>query len=132
MRAIDTNVLVRLVVGDNLQQVEAADHFIGEGAWVPLVSFVEAVWVLGSIYEFKPKQLAGAIEALLDHARLVVQDGEILKMALAVFRAKPAIGFSDCVILETARKLGHIPLGTFDRNLAKLKGAEALNALPLL
>jgi predicted nucleic-acid-binding protein len=132
MRAIDTNVLVRLVVGDNLQQVEAADHFIGEGAWVPLVSFVEAVWVLGSIYEFKPKQLAGAIEALLDHAGLVVQDGEILKMALAVFRAKPAIGFSDCVILETARKLGHIPLGTFDRNLAKLKGAEALNALPVL
>jgi hypothetical protein len=30
------------------------------------------------------------------------------------------------LILETARKVGHLPLGTFDRNLSKLDGAEGL------
>jgi predicted nucleic acid-binding protein len=36
------------------------------------------------------------------------------------------LGFSDCLVLETARKAGHLPLGTFDRDLAKLDGAVRL------
>jgi predicted nucleic acid-binding protein len=46
--------------------------------------------------------------------------------ALEQYRKRPALEFSDCLILETARKAGHLPLGTFDRNLAKLDGAEGL------
>lgn len=37
-----------------------------------------------------------------------------------------ALGFSDCLVLEAARKAGHGPLGTFDRELARLDGAELL------
>jgi predicted nucleic acid-binding protein len=36
------------------------------------------------------------------------------------------LGFSDCLILEAARKAGHLPVGTFDRDLSKLDGAERL------
>jgi predicted nucleic acid-binding protein len=36
------------------------------------------------------------------------------------------LGFSDCLVLEIARKAGHLPLGTFDRNLSKLDGAQKL------
>jgi len=39
---------------------------------------------------------------------------------------RPALGFSACLVLETARKAGHLPLGTFDRDLAKLVGAVRL------
>ena len=46
--------------------------------------------------------------------------------ALEQYRNSPALGFSDCLILETVRKAGHLPLGTFDRNLSKLDGAEGL------
>jgi predicted nucleic acid-binding protein len=46
--------------------------------------------------------------------------------ALEQYRNRPALGFSDCLILETVRKAGHLPLGTFDRNLSKLDGAEGL------
>jgi predicted nucleic acid-binding protein len=46
--------------------------------------------------------------------------------ALEQYRKRPTLGFSDCLILETARKAGHLPLGTFDRNLSKLDGAEGL------
>jgi len=38
------------------------------------------------------------------------------------------VGFSDCLLLELARKAGHLPLGTFDRNLSKLPGAQSLTA----
>jgi hypothetical protein len=46
--------------------------------------------------------------------------------ALAHYLERPAIGFSDCLVLEIARQAGHLPLGTFDRNLSKLDGAERL------
>jgi predicted nucleic acid-binding protein len=36
------------------------------------------------------------------------------------------LGFSDCMMLEVARKAGHLPLGTFDKALAKLDGAQLL------
>jgi predicted nucleic acid-binding protein len=55
---------------------------------------------------------------------MTVQHSEVVSAALADFRRKPALGFSDCLVLEVARKAGHLPLGTFDAKLAKLDGAE--------
>ena len=46
MRAIDTNVLVRLLVRDDPRQCEAAEGFIAKGAWVSHLVLVETVWVL--------------------------------------------------------------------------------------
>jgi predicted nucleic acid-binding protein len=47
-------------------------------------------------------------------------------VALDLFRATPALGFSDCLMLELARRDGHLPLGTFDRNLGKIAGVQRL------
>jgi predicted nucleic acid-binding protein len=63
---------------------------------------------------------------LLNHRELVIQDPETVAAALDLFRARPALGFSDCLMLELARQAGHLPLGTFDRNLAKVDGAQKL------
>lgn len=46
--------------------------------------------------------------------------------ALVVYLHKPAPGFSDCLILEIARKAGRLPLGTFDRALGRTDGAEII------
>ncbi len=46
--------------------------------------------------------------------------------ALDHYRKKPSLGFSDCLILEVARRAGHLPLGTFDRHFGKLDGVERL------
>jgi predicted nucleic acid-binding protein len=46
---------------------------------------------------------------------------------LTHFTSKPSLGFSDCLVLETARKAGRLPLGSFDRNLSKLEGVERLS-----
>ena len=66
------------------------------------------------------------IEMLLDHRDLVLQNPEAVREALELFRAKPALGFSDCLMLHVARKAGHLPLGTFDRSLARIAGTQKL------
>ena len=126
MRAVDTNLLVRLIVRDDPKQVESAEAFIAGGAWVPQLVLAETIWVLDAVHERSAAQLAAAIEMLLNHAHLSVQDADVVGRALAQFRLRPALGFSDCLVLEIARKAGHLPLGTFDRGLSRLEGAERL------
>jgi predicted nucleic-acid-binding protein len=126
MRAIDTNVLVRLIARDDSRQAAAAEAFVEKGAWVSVLALAEATWVLATVYELSSKDLAKMIEMLLDHRDLVLQDSEAVQDALKLFKAKPALGFSDCLMLHVAQKAGHLPLGTFDRSLAKVDGAQEL------
>ena len=126
MLAVDTNVLVRLLVRDDAKQAKAADQFIATGAWVSHLVLAETLWVLQAVYNRKAAQIAAALNLLLEHESLVLQDAETVRAALVQFQLKPALGFSDCLVLEIARKAGHLPLGTFDKALAKLDGAEKL------
>ncbi len=126
MRAVDTNVLVRLVSRDDPRQVAAAEAFVARGAWVSQVVLVEAIWVLASVYELEAPAVATAVDMLLNHQDLTLQDADAVTAALEQYRAKPAVSFSDCLVLEVARKWGHLPLGTFDRDLGKQDGAQRL------
>jgi predicted nucleic-acid-binding protein len=126
MRAVDTNVLVRLIARDDPRQTRAADAFIEKGAWVSLPALTETTWVLSSVYKLTPKNLAIAVDMLLNHRDLILQDSDTIAAALELFRSQPALGFSDCLMLEMARKAGNLPLGTFDLQLAKADGAQLL------
>ena len=126
MRAVDTNVLVRLIARDHPKQVVSAEDFVSMGAWVSLLALAETTWVLSTVYDLRPADIALAIDMLLVHEDLTLQDADVVSGALEHFRKKPALGFSDCLLLEMARKAGHLPLGTFDRDLGKLHGAERL------
>lgn len=129
MRAVDTNVLVRLVTRDDAAQVAAAEDFIARGAWVSQLVLMEAVWVLDSVYELNAEQLITAVDMLLEHKDLTVDGADSVRDALQHYRRKKSsVSFSDCLVLEAARRAGHLPLGTFDRNLSKLPGAERLGA----
>lgn len=126
MRAVDTNVLVRLVARDDPKQVAAAEAFVARGAWVSHVVLVEAVWVLTSVYELEPPAIARAVEMLLDHRELTIHDSDSVAAALEQYRTRPAVSFSDCLVLELARRAGHLPLATFDKDLSRLEGAQRL------
>ncbi len=126
MRAVDTNVIVRLVTGDDERQVEAAERFVAPGAWVSLLALAEAAWVLDSVYGKRAAEIAKAVDMLLKHAHLTIEDSDVVTTALESFRMQPSLGFFDCLLLADARKGGHVPLGTFDRALAKLDGAEKI------
>ena len=126
MREIDTNVLVRLVTRDDARQVAAAEAFVARGAWVPHLVLAEATRVLSSVYGRDAGDIAVAVEMLLNHQDLTLQDADAVAAAVQRFRKRPALGFSDCLVLEVARKAGHVPLGTFDRDLGRLDDVERL------
>ena len=126
MRAVDTNVLVRLMTRDDVKQLAAAESFVASGAWVPHLAIAEATWVLVSVYDRGPEAIATAVDMLLSHEHLTVQDGDVVTAAITQFRQHPKVGFSDCLMVEIARKAGHTPLGTFDRDVSKIDGAQRL------
>ena len=126
MRAVDTNVLVRLLTRDDARQVAVAEDFVTTGAWVPQLGIAEVTWVLTSVYGRGREAIATAVEMLLNHQHLTVQDADAVAAALESFRTHPAVDFSDCLMVEAARKAGHLPLGTFDRRLARVEGVRRL------
>jgi predicted nucleic-acid-binding protein len=126
MRAVDTNVLVRLITRDDARQVAAAESFVAKGAWVPQLAIAEATWVLATVYGCDVRAIATAVEMLLSHEHLMVQDSDAVAAAVARFREQSKVGFSDCLMVEISRKAGHTPLGTFDRDLGKIDGAQRL------
>ncbi len=126
MHAIDTNVLLRLITRDEAVQVEAAEAFVSKGVWVSHVVLAETTWVLSDGFDLARAQIAEIIEMLLTHQQLTFQDGDVVRAALDQYRDAPNVGFSDCLVLEIARKAGHLPFGTFDKRLSKLEGAERL------
>jgi predicted nucleic-acid-binding protein len=126
MRAVDTNVLVRLITRDDKKQVESAEEYVSKGAWVSHLVLAETSWVLDSVYDRTREDIAKAVEMLLNHEHLTLQDQDVVEAAVEKFRRHRGVTFSDALVLEIARKSGHIPLGTFDRNLAKLEGGKRL------
>jgi len=102
--------------------VRAAEEFIVGGAWVSHLVLAETVWVLDAVYDRTAEQVGTAVEMLLNHKEPTLQDAEMVTSALETFRERPTLGFSDCLVLEIARKAGHLPLGTFARDLAEVDG----------
>lgn len=126
MHAADTNVLVRLITRDDEAQLHSAEEFIAPGAWVSHIVLVETMWVLDAVYELDRKQIATATEMLLNHRSLAVQGADVVAAALLTFRRHAGVGFSDCLALEVARRAGHLPVGTFDRQFARLPDVQRL------
>jgi predicted nucleic-acid-binding protein len=126
MRAVDTNVIVRLITGDDARQTAIAEAFVEKGAWVSVLALAEATWILSAVYQRNAVGIATALEMLLNHRDLTLQDADAVAAALELFRLRPALGFSDCLMLQLARKAGHLPLGTFHRALGKTDGAQKL------
>jgi predicted nucleic-acid-binding protein len=126
MVAVDTNVLVGLLTRDDADQVSAAEAFVSGGAWVSHLVLAQTFWVLDSVYDLTRAQIATAIEMLLNHREQSLQDADVVTAALEHYRRRPAVEFSDCLVLEIARKAGHLPAGTFDRNFAKLNDVRRL------
>ena len=126
MRAVDTNVLVRLIVRDDPEQVDRAEAFVAQGAWVSLLVLAEAVWVLDSVYGLNRERIGIVVRMLIDHDHLTLQEADVVRTAHSMFERERSVGFSDCLIVEAARKAGHVPVGAFDRRMGRLNGTHRM------
>ena len=64
MRAIDTNVLLRLIARDDRKQVERAEAFVASGAWVSHLVLAETVSVLESVYGLRHNEIAATLQKI--------------------------------------------------------------------
>lgn len=121
--AFDTNILARVLLGDEPVQTAVAErHFLehtrGDGVLVGHVVLAELAWVMGSGYGLSAEQVRERIASLIRTHGVFVPD---LETALEALR-RDAVGsasFSDYLILVGARAVGATPLLTFDAKLAR-------------
>ncbi len=127
MPGIDTNVLVRYLVKDDLEQAQAARVLL-EGLTPDSPGFicrevmVELVWVLGRAYQFSRAQIAFVLDQLGSTDGLVLEAGDDVAHAATRYGMGGA-DFSDMMILAAAERARAGPLYTFDRALARQDGA---------
>jgi predicted nucleic-acid-binding protein len=120
---LDTNVLVRYIMQDDVKQSPLATRLIESRSaespgFVPIVSVVELVWVMSSAYELDKRQLIQALEGILRTKELMVERAETVWKALRLFQSANA-DFADCLIERSAAALGCEQTMTFDRAAAK-------------
>lgn len=131
MFALDTNVVVRLLVADDAAQARRAEHLItteqsqGRPILVSVLVLLETEWVLRSRYELPKERIADAFTALLETEALLIEDEDAVARALHRWRRHTA-GFADCLIAERHLSLGATATLTFDRQAAKRAGMQLL------
>ena len=127
MIALDTNVMVRYLVEDDVKQAAAAASLIarcvaqGEGLFVSDIVVCETVWVLSVSYHVGRKEIAGLLRNLLRARHLVFRAVDQLIRALDAYESGKG-DFADYLIREHARAAECEHVATFDRVLLRERG----------
>ena len=126
MIGLDTNVLVRYIMQDDLQQARKVNRLIEsltlqEPGFVPIVALLELYWVLVKPYELSRVQAAQAIDMLLRSKEIVLDRAEQVAQALRLYESSTA-DFADCLIERLSVSAGCERTMTFDTKAAKLIG----------
>lgn len=127
MLGLDTNVLVRFLVGDDPAQYRRARRMIrnevmdGGMVFISHLVLLEAEWVLRSRYDYSKDEVMGAMVRMLESADLEIEDETSLEQALYAWRESRA-EFADCLIGARHQSLGCRATATFDARAAQLPG----------
>ncbi len=128
MIALDTNVLVRLLVRDHAEQAEAARALLEgltpeEPGFVCREVAIEVAWVLERSYRFPRTAVAEALLELVASNNLVVETADDVARAAYLY-SQGGPGFSDRMVVAAAERAGAAPVYTFDQRLARTEGAQ--------
>jgi predicted nucleic-acid-binding protein len=116
MRAVDTNLIVRYLVGDDPKQAEKVRGLIGqELVFVPRTVMLEAEWVLRAVYGLPAKQIIAALRALAGLPGVSVEDAA--RVARAMDWADSGMDFADALHLAAATACDGFL--TFDKRFAR-------------
>lgn len=118
---IDTNIVVRLITGDNPKQYKKAKKlvckknktFIFEDA-----AMMEVVYVLsGKIYNYPRNIIAEGIK-LISRFESIYYNKGLIEDSLDLYVAHPKLSYVDCYLAAVTNLSGEKPLWTFDHKLA--------------
>jgi predicted nucleic-acid-binding protein len=127
MIGLDTNVLVRIIVGDDEKQAEKAERVLSnrctpsDPGFVNAIVLCELAWTLDLTYGYSRAQIAGAMEKILGNRGLLIENAKLVAAALRLYRAATA-SFADALLAEINLAAGCEATLTFDRKAARLDG----------
>jgi predicted nucleic-acid-binding protein len=129
---LDTNVLVRFLVQDDLEQTAAATALISglteaEPGYVCREVLVELVWVLDRAYGLGRADIARALDGLLEAQELVIEAADRVALAADRYR-KGGAGFADQMVALAGQGAGCRETATFDRKAVGIPGMRLLGA----
>jgi len=125
--ALDTNVLVRFLVEDDLEQAARAHAFLlkaldsQDRCFVSDIVLCELVWVLDRSYEVRRQEICTLLQTLLQAPQLAFSAVDQVGRALSSFE-KGRGGFADYLIREHGRGAGCSQVVTFEKDLLREDG----------
>lgn len=126
MLGVDTNVLVRYILQDDLKQAQQATNFLENECSENIPAFIngivmcELVWVLESAYEYPKESIASVIEQILRTRQFHIHEPEILWQSLHGYKHNGA-DFADNYIASLNAHHGCEYTVTFDKRASRLK-----------
>lgn len=131
MIAVDTNVLARLILQDDVEQHAKAHQLFVDHAsqvasiWVSDVVLAELVWVLTRAAGHGRAEVVTVLAALMGNATVQLESLPAVREATRRYEAGPA-DFADCLLAVQASGQGAERLVTFDRKMRNLPGVFLL------
>jgi predicted nucleic-acid-binding protein len=131
MIGLDTNVLVRYFAQDDPVQSLKASEIMelrlteNEPGFVSVMTMVEMVWVLSSIYELSDQEVASAVERMLQADTLFIQNEQEVFTATVALKAGRG-SFADALIGALGTWAGCASTLTFDRKASRLGNFEII------
>ena len=132
MQAFDTNVVVRLVLGDDPQQAALAAEAWGTALaqgdiFLSQIVLIELAWVLTASAKLGRERIVNELQRLISIDGIVIENKPQVLEALACYKNSPA-DFSDCLILASAREANALPVHTFDKRLSQQADVRLISA----
>jgi predicted nucleic-acid-binding protein len=127
MIGLDTNVVVRYLAQDDPVQSPKATQIFErrlteqEPGFVSLVTMVETVWVLDTVYGLAAREIAQAVERMLQADTLVVQNEQEVFTAMVALKSGRG-SFADALVRALGAWAGCGSTLAFDRKAARLDG----------
>lgn len=120
MPSIDTNLILRLLLGDVEEQRAAALRALAKYDTVAVadLAITETVYVLEKVLGLPRKHVVALLESLLANQHLNF-NRRLVEYVIPHYLKYPAVSFNDCCLAVYAKMNGQTPLLTFDRKLAR-------------
>lgn len=129
MIALDTNLLLRLIVQDDSRQTQQVRHLLqqrcgnGDVAFISLIVLCETVWTLRYTFDYRKPEIVRALQLIVNTRELQIEQEEVVLSALQNYVEGKA-DFADYLLAHVAAAHQASPLYTFDRKLAQHPLAE--------
>ena len=129
MIGLDTNVVLRLLLNDDLKQRQRAVKAIQQAkglavrVTITLAVVLEMEWVLRSIAKMTKPQVLSVFDLLLESYDIEIDNEKALEQALHIY-ANAAADFAECLFLAQYQRMGCQTMLTFDTKAARMAGVQ--------